>query len=218
MNKVIIVSLALCLFCACKEMAPTHASIVMASQNIKEMPKDTVDTLTIDARTSEIWWNGTKMFGVKSHSGIIQLKSGFIEVKDEKLLGGSFFVNMNTIEVTDIPAHDPIPKRRLENHLKDPDFFDVKRHPEAHLRITSVKPITEENLEFTGQLTIRGITNDVIFTGEFSNNHLKATLHFDRFRWNVAYQGSWVNRSLIDRKVELKVDIRVLDMSNNNGS
>uniref|UniRef100_UPI002639F92D YceI family protein n=1 Tax=uncultured Muriicola sp. TaxID=1583102 RepID=UPI002639F92D len=167
MNKVIVVLLALCLFCSCRDMAPTHASIIMASQDMKEIPKGTVDTLTIDTKASEIWWKGTKMFGVKSHSGIIQIKSGFIEVKDEKLLGGSFYVDMNTIEVTDIPAHDPIPKRGLENHLKDRDFFDVKRHPEAHLRITSVKPFTEQNLEFTGQLTIRGITNDVQFTGEF---------------------------------------------------
>lgn len=218
MNKVALLLLALCLLCACRNKASAHSPNIMTSQDMKEIPKGKVDTLKIDTRTSEILWKGTKMFGVKSHSGIIHLQSGFITVKDEKLLGGSFNVDMNTIEVTDIPAHEPIPKRRLENHLKDSDFFDVKRHPKAHLRITSVRPFSEESLEFTGQLTIRGITKDVQFTGEFSNNHLKAALHFDRFRWNVAYQGSWVNRSLIDREVELKVDIKVLDMSNYTGT
>lgn len=30
---------------------------------------------------------------------------------------------------------------------------------------------------------------------------------FDRIQWGVAYEGSWANRTLIDKDIELTIDV-----------
>lgn len=54
-------------------------------------------------------------------------------------------------------------------HLKSPDFFDGARHPKISFVSTSVKKISDHELQVTGHLTMRGITKeitlDVIYNG-----------------------------------------------------
>ncbi len=49
-----------------------------------------------------------------------------------------------------------------DEHLKSPDFFDVKQFPTATFNSTSVKQLGEKQLEVTGDLTIRGITKQTV--------------------------------------------------------
>ncbi|TDQ33137.1 YceI family protein [Zeaxanthinibacter enoshimensis] len=207
MNKLFIFVMATVLLFACKEGHGTPITHIYVSEQGLRIPGTANDTLLADPESSVIAWKGTKMFGLKSHSGIIQLQQGYLVVKDNRPVSGTFTVDMETIEVTDIPDTDPIPKRGLENHLKDPDFFDVVRFFRAHLEISSVQPSTGGHLSFSGLLTMRGITHPVEFHGLYADGQLKALLQFDRFRWDIAYQGSWANRSLIDREVELSVTL-----------
>ena len=69
------------------------------------------------------------MRGAGKHEGKIALKSGYFITQNGQLKGGKFIVDMQTIEVTDIPKHDPIPRNNLKNHLKNADFFDVGKFP-----------------------------------------------------------------------------------------
>jgi polyisoprenoid-binding protein YceI len=54
-------------------------------------------------------------------------------------------------------------------HLKSADFFDAANHPKMTFISTSVKKLSEHELEVKGNLTIRGIskevTLDVIYNG-----------------------------------------------------
>jgi polyisoprenoid-binding protein YceI len=52
------------------------------------------------------------------------------------------------------------PKR--DEHLKSPDFFNVKQFPELSFNSTTVKPITD-GYEVTGNLTLHGVTKPVKF-------------------------------------------------------
>jgi polyisoprenoid-binding protein YceI len=86
---------------------------------------------------SKVTWTGTKVIGY--HQGIVKIKEGKVKVKDEKLIGGYFVIDMTTITCTDIPDTDPIPKKKLESHLKDADFFDVAKYPTAKFEIIDVR-------------------------------------------------------------------------------
>jgi polyisoprenoid-binding protein YceI len=51
---------------------------------------------------------------------------------------------------------------KRDDHLRSPDFFDVKQFPTIAFKSTSVKP-TEEGFEVTGDLTIHGVTKSITF-------------------------------------------------------
>jgi len=64
-------------------------------------------------------------------------------------------------------------------HLKSPDFFDTAKHPKMSFDSTSVKKLSDYELQMTGNLTMRGITRevtlDVVYNGTvagFSGNQV----------------------------------------------
>ena len=51
-------------------------------------------------------------------------------------------------------------------HLKSADFFDVAQHPELHFVGKRVEPRSGGNIDVVGDLTIKGITREVILRVE----------------------------------------------------
>ncbi len=169
--------------------------------------------LTVSIDDSLIVWTGTKVWG--KHQGVVRISEGKIHMKDQQLDGGFFVIDMNSIECTDIPDHEPVPKRRLENHLKDPDFFDVGRYPTAKFVITAVKPSpdVENVLIATGDLTIKNTTKpiDVEIKTEKRNDNLfigRADIRFNRQQWGVAFKG--IGDEMVHDQVTLNVFIKAV--------
>jgi polyisoprenoid-binding protein YceI len=52
---------------------------------------------------------------------------------------------------------------KRDEHLKGPDFFNVKQFPAATFKSTSVKPV-QGGLEVTGEFTFHGKTQPITFT------------------------------------------------------
>ena len=50
----------------------------------------------------------------------------------ELLVGGQISIDMNSIHTTDMETRL---NKKLDNHLKDEDFFNVEKFPEATLKI-----------------------------------------------------------------------------------
>ena len=75
----------------------------------------------IDVNTdeSQILWVGKKVTG--QHDGTIKMISGSIEMEDQKIVGGSFEVDMTSIICTDLSGEY---KTKLEKHLKSSDFLE----------------------------------------------------------------------------------------------
>lgn len=55
---------------------------------------------------------------------------------------------------------------RRDNHLKSADFFDVEKFPTITFRSKRVKNIQNGSFEFVGDLTLRGITKEVVMKVE----------------------------------------------------
>ncbi|MEP0987860.1 YceI family protein [Ekhidna sp.] len=187
--------------CYAKTSTNPPKSFVSSADNV-------ADTVPVDLKNSIIKWKGTKMRGLGKHEGTINLASGFLLFSKETLTGGSFTFDMRTINVTDIPEHEPVPRRNLINHLKSEEFFEVETFPEAQLIITSC---TSENETFNlvGDLTIKGQTHPISFEAKKTKYGYESTLEIDRFIWDVAYTGSWANRTLVDRMVEFNIQIKI---------
>jgi polyisoprenoid-binding protein YceI len=67
-----------------------------------------------------------------------------------------------TIDAGSISTRDA----QRDTHLKSADFFDVETFPELSFRSKLVKPAGSEELAVTGDLTIRGVTREVVFKVE----------------------------------------------------
>ena len=183
------------------------AEYVPAGPNVKSTATDSTQAVTIPINTdrSLILWKGTEMWQSGKHEGTVSLNSGYLTVKGDRITGGKFVADMNTITVTDIPEDDPVPRRRLRNHLKSEDFFYVEQYPHAIFEITSTDPFTTDSLKVWGRLTIRDVTKPISFIASKkvetdSSQGFHATLSFDRFAWNISYQGSYWERmtSILD--------------------
>ena len=52
---------------------------------------------------------------------------------EEKIVGGEFNIDMNSIKCTDI--ENPAYAAKLEEHLKDPDFFNSSKYQPQILKL-----------------------------------------------------------------------------------
>src|SRR5688572_25439552 len=62
-----------------------------------------------------------------------------------------------SIEVTVQAASIDTKNATRDEVLRSDDFFDVARYPTLSFRSTRVRPLAEDRLEVTGDLTIRGV-------------------------------------------------------------
>jgi len=165
------------------------------------------DTLWVDLSQSKILWKGTKMRGLGKHEGEISLKKDFILKNHGQWIGGDFEIDMEKIRVTDIPESDPIPLRNLTHHLRDEDFFDVDKYPISKFSLRKIKAISQGRLIFSGDLEIKGITRPISFEATQDGNQVLSIFSIDRFDWDIAYTGSWADRTLVDREIEFRVKL-----------
>ena len=90
---------------------------------------------------SEVNWWGYKIAKTEasSHNGTVNLKSGNIVMKGNQVVGGTFVLDMASLNATDLTGEY---QTKLNNHLKNGDFFEVEKYPTATYTITSLKKIT----------------------------------------------------------------------------
>src|SRR5574341_1753243 len=67
-----------------------------------------------------------------------------------------------TIDATSINTHEP----KRDDHLKSPDFFDVAKFPTLTFKSKKVEKAGKGKLRVTGDLTIRGVTREVVLDVE----------------------------------------------------
>ncbi|MTG99049.1 MULTISPECIES: YceI family protein [Myroides] len=169
------------------------------------------------AADSKIDWVGGKISG-DNHTGTITLKEGKVFVKEGKVTNGTFVLDMNTINVTDIT--DPDGKAGLEAHLKGSaeekadHFFNVGKYPTATFELTS---IAEENGKqmVTGNLTVKEATNAITFPATVTVTDNDVTIvseefAIDRTKWGVNFNSGSIVKDLAGDKIindEIKIKI-----------
>ena len=162
--------------------------------------------------SSNIQWWGYKLVKTEasSHTGNLGIKSGNIMMKGNQVVGGSFVFDMTTINTTDLEGEY---KTKLDNHLKNGDFFEVEKYPTAAYTITSVKKGSDKNYPFiiTGKLTIKGKTNAVAFPAKISVNNGVVDIASNKFAWDrqkfdVSYKIS-MKDALLKDDIDMQINL-----------
>lgn len=170
------------------------------------------DTLVLDTTASVIHWKGTKFWGPGQHEGTVRLASGHVVLDGGRVTSACFIANMRTIEVTDIPVHEPVPRNRLRRHLMDEDFFAVERYPTATFMLRAAETHEDDSgFRLTGDLTMRGVTHPIavdVEVVERNDGSLRGTSRFriNRHNWGVSFRGSRLTNDLVDDDIHFTLE------------
>lgn len=170
--------------------------IVIASTAFKAPVKPI--TYKVDATQSTLTWVGKKLTG--SHNGTIALQSGNLLFDGKKLTGGNFVIDMTTIKDADKSA-------RLEGHLKADDFFGTDKFATSTFVIKKVAIATGTQVNVTGDLTIKGVTNSITFPADLAWNadgSITATadkILVDRTKYGIKYRSKGMFPDVGDKMI-----------------
>ncbi|MBS7566038.1 YceI family protein [Mucilaginibacter sp. Bleaf8] len=157
----------------------------------------------VDTQKSKIEWTGKKVLG--SHSGTIKLSSGTITANGKVPTGGTFVIDMNSMENTDLP--DAESKGKLLGHLKSDDFFGVSKYPTATFVATKIAPAGGNNVNVTGNLTIKGKTEAISFPAKYvqAGNTITVTANevkVNRTKYDIKYGSKSFFESIGDKAID----------------
>ena len=159
-------------------------------------------------------------FKVK-HMMITNVKGQFSVLTGSLSLDGANPVNSRveaSLDAASLTTRDA----QRDAHLKSPDFFDVEKFPTLHFASTAVKRIAEGELEVVGDLTIHGVTREVVFAVEgptppgkdpWGNTRigLSATTKINRrdfgLTWNAALETGGI---LVGDDVAITLDVQFI--------
>ncbi|MBS0010622.1 MAG: YceI family protein [Bacteroidales bacterium] len=165
-------------------------------------------TYIADPDNTLILWQGKKIGG--DHDGTINLKSGEIEMVNNKPVGGKIVIDMTSIINRDITNEGM--NERLVNHLRSDDFFSVDKYPEAVFQITGSEVNNGGAIKVKGNMTIKGITEamELVSSLTSSEGALIFTGHIDidRTLFDVRFGSTKFFANIADKAIN---DIFTLD-------
>ncbi len=153
-------------------------------------------TAKVDAAKSKITWLGKKVTG--EHNGVINLKSGSLELDGANIKGGEFVVDMASLKNLDLEGEW---NDKLVGHLKSDDFFGVEKYPTAKLVITKATAFSGGKATVTGNLTIKAKTNPITFEVTKVGADYKADITIDRAKYDVRYGSNSFFDNLGDKTI-----------------
>ena len=142
----------------------------------------TAQNKKIDAAKSKIEWLGKKMTG--QHNGTINFKGGTLIFKGKKVTGGSFVVDMNSLNTTDLEGDS---RNNLNGHLKADDFFGTEKYPTSKLVFKKVTDKGNGVFAVTADLTIKETTAPVNFELLVKGNTATTSFKVDRTKYGIKY-------------------------------
>jgi len=156
----------------------------------------------ITPNNTKIEFIGTKPDG--KHNGGFKSFSGSIQPPDADITKTTITVQIDT----DSLYTDTDPK--LGNHLRSPDFFEVKKYPEAKFVSKEIKAEKKDGNThtITGDLTLHGTTKTITIPAKVGETAETLTLDssfaIDRTEFGIAYKPAEV-----DKEVKITVSAKV---------
>jgi polyisoprenoid-binding protein YceI len=120
----------------------------------------TTDTTLIPTGTWVVDPSHSRVGFAVKHLGISTVRGEFKEFGGALEIGNdpSTSTAHGTVKVASIHTNEP----RRDDHLRSADFFDAARFPDIVFESTKIEPLDGEEFRVTGQLSIHGVTNEVM--------------------------------------------------------
>ncbi len=175
-------------------------------------------TFNLDTTATMVNWVGSKPAG--KHIGTIKVKEGSVSVKGGNITAGSFVLDMNSINVTDLKGKD---KAALEGHLKglekgkEDHFFNTPKFATGKFELTKVAGVMGDSTAthlIYGNLTIKDVTKEVSFK---ANVKMDATMvsvttapfNINRTDFNIKYGSKTFFDNLKDKFIDDNFSVQI---------
>jgi polyisoprenoid-binding protein YceI len=136
---------------------------------------------TLDPEHSSIVFS-TKAMWVFPVQGTVKAISGGGTVGPDGAVSGSLVFDAASIDTK---------KRKRDAHLRTADFFEVDAYPTFTFTATGARPISPDQVEITGTLTIRDQTRPLTLTALVQSTDSAATVtaefDIDRSAWGLTW-------------------------------
>ncbi len=166
----------------------------------------------VDAKQSKVVWLGKKVTG--EHTGGISIADGKLISDGKTFTGGSFNIDMTSMTCTDVT--DPGYNEKFIGHLKSDDFFSTAKFPKSNFVITKITSTGKDQYNVKGNLTIKGITNEIEFpaTIQTVGKEIKATAKIvvNRTKYDIKYGSGSFFDNLGDKAIndDFELDVNLV--------
>ena len=120
-------------------------------------------TWNVDAKHSRVGFS-VKHLGIATVRGTFKEFEGTLEIGDDLSTAKAY----GTVKAASVDTNEP----SRDEHLRSADFFDVENYPEITFESTSIEPIDDDSLKILGNLTIKGVTNEVELLAELGGTEV----------------------------------------------
>ena len=186
-------------------------AVLVAASALAAPPKTEPVIWKIDPNHSELTFR-VRHFVTKV-PGTFRTWDGTITADPANLAGGS-------VEVTVQTASIDTKNERRDTHLKSPDFFAADSFPTLTFKSSRVE-VSGSELKLTGDLTMRGVTKPVVFTGEYTGLFGKpepkqqrigfeARTKVNRLDWGIKYNRLIEGSNFLGDDVEITITIEAV--------
>jgi polyisoprenoid-binding protein YceI len=152
--------------------------------------------VAVSTSASKVVWLAKKVTG--EHNGTVAISKGSLDVDGNKLVGGSFTIDLKSIVCKDLT--DPTYNQKFITHISSGDFFEVEKFPTANFVITKVV-----GNQISGNMTVKGITKAITFPAQISVTGGKvaatASITLDRTDYNIKYGSKKFFESIGDKAI-----------------
>jgi polyisoprenoid-binding protein YceI len=110
-------------------------------------------TWSVDPAHSKVGF-AVKHMGIATVRGEFGEFEGTLEIADDLSSARAY----GTVKAASVDTNES----QRDTHLRSPDFFDAEQYPELRFESTSIEALDDEEFRITGQLTIHGVTNEIV--------------------------------------------------------
>lgn len=179
---------------------------ILAILSLVSSPVFASQKVSVDTAATKVEWVGAKI--ASSHNGLVPVKEGSLTVDKGEIKAGTITVDVANMTNSDLSGEY---QTKLLNHLKSDDFFSTAKHPTAKIDVKSAKKLSGKQYEFTGDLTIKGVTKPTTFKADVEdvkgNLQAKGSLVFDRTAFGIQYNSGKFFQSLGDKLIKDEVTL-----------
>jgi len=185
----------------------TACSIILSALLISFSSYAAAATYEIDNSHSSVGFKVTHFVSVVK--GNFESFKGTVEFDEANLATSSTSVSIDAKTVNTSNA-------KRDEHLRNPDFFDVEKYPQITFASTKV-----ENGKITGNLTMHGVTKEVVLDFTFNGTAndpwggeragFSATTEIDRKDFGITFNKALDNGGLmLGEKVKIEIEIEAV--------
>jgi polyisoprenoid-binding protein YceI len=157
-----------------------------------------------------------RLLGIATVRGEFTAFEGTLELGDDL----SSAKVRGTVKAASVDTNEP----QRDAHLRSADFFDADAYPELTFKSTRIEPVEDDTFRITGELTMRGVTNELVLIAEingvdvdpFGNEKigLEVTGQLSRGDYGMTFnQALGSGNVLVSDKVKLALDLSAIKES-----